>query len=372
MSFQIEEVVVRIVRLPLIEPFRVSFGTVKDRDQIVVELRGGGISGWGESAVLPFPFYNHETPGTAQHILKDFAIPLFKKERPTSPQETNRVFEKIVGHRIARSGVEMAYWDWEAKAKGIPLYKHLGGTRSEVPVGISVPLFDDINVLLDRIAGFLEKGYHKIKIKIGPGEDLKLVEAIYTRFGEIPLMVDANSAYTLEHISLFKDLDRFKLMMIEQPLRHDDIFDHAKLQREIKNPICLDESIEHVHDAASAIELGSCKIINIKPGRVGGLTESKKIHDLAAQHGVGVWCGGMLETGIGRAANIAIATLPNYKYPGDIGESARYYHEDIVDPSIALSPRGTMVLPDKPGIGFDVNLERLKKYTRHEERFSMS
>jgi O-succinylbenzoate synthase len=370
MSFQIEEIIVRLVRLPLIEPFRVSFGVIKERDQLVVEMRGGGISGWGEAAVLPFPFYNHETLGTALHILKDFAIPLFFKECPSSPQETNRVFKKIVGHHIARSGVEMAYWDWIAKSKNTPLYKLLGGTRSEIPVGISVPMFNDTEVLLDRIASFLEKGYQKIKIKIGPGEDIKLVQKIVERFGKIPLMVDANSAYTLADVELFKELDRFDLMMIEQPLRHDDIFEHSKLQSQIRNPICLDESVEHADDAISAIEIGACKVINIKPGRVGGLTESIAIHDYSAKHGVGVWCGGMLETGVGRSINMAVATLPNYKYPGDIGESSRYYHEDIVEPEINLSGKGTMKLLDKPGIGFEVSLARLKKFTSFEQSFS--
>lgn len=367
--FQIDEVVLRVVQLPLKEPFTVSFGTVKERDQIVVELRGGGISGWGESAVLPFPFYNHETPQTALHILRDFAVPMFFANKPGTPQDTAAVFRHIVGNRIARSGLEMAYWDWLAKSKGLPLYKLLGGSRSEIPVGISIGIYEQDDVLLERVAQFLEKKYHKIKIKIAPGKDINLVEKIFARFGKIPLMVDANSAYTVADLQLFKDLDQFELMMIEQPLRERDIYQHSKLQQEIRNPICLDESIEDAEDAEAALELGSCRIINIKPGRVGGFTESKAIHDLCARNKIGVWCGGMLETGIGRAANIAVATLPNYIYPGDIGESSRYYHEDIVEPEIVLSPGGTMTASERPGIGVEVQAERLKKYTKLQESF---
>lgn len=370
MAFEIEQVIVRVIRLPLIEPFKVSFGTVKERDQIIVEVVGQGISGWGECAVLPFPYYNHETAQTALHILSDFAIPILFRSKSKSPVDLHEALDVIVGNRIARSGLDMAYWDWVAKSKGLPLYTILGGKRSEIPVGISVPLYDDTEVLLDRIGAFLEKKYHKIKIKIAPSQDINLIEAIVKRFGEIPLMVDANSAYSLEDIDLFKRMDEYNLMMIEQPLEEDDIYNHSKLQRAIRNPICLDESIEHVRDTATAIELGSCKIINIKPGRVGGLTESKAIHDLAAKHGVGVWCGGMLETGIGRAINMSIATLPNYIYPGDIGESSRYYHEDIVSPEIKLTASGTLKLLDKPGIGFSVNKEALDKFTSHKAVFN--
>ncbi len=369
MSFHIEEITVRTVRLPQIEPFRTSFGVVKDREQLVIEMKGSGVTGWGESAILPFPFYNHETSGTALHILNDFAIPLFFKARPETPQAANAAFKKIIGHHIARAGVEMAYWDWTAKAKGMPLYKLLGGTRNEIPVGISVPLYDSVETLLEKVGQFVDKGYKKIKVKIAPGEDLALVERIVETFGEIPLMVDANSAYSLNDVELFRQLDRFPLMMIEQPLRADDIIDHAKLQKEIKNSICLDESIEHLHDAVAAAELGSCRIINIKPGRVGGLSESLAIHDYAAQNNIGVWCGGMLETGVGRALNMSVATLPNYLYPGDIGESARYYHEDIVDPEIHLSQQGTLKLIERPGIGFEINRERLNRYTTFERSY---
>jgi len=367
MSFNIEKVTLRIVNLPQIEPFRASFGSVENRDQIILEVQGGGISGWGESAVLPFPYYNHECPQTVVPILRDFAVPLMFKHKPKTPQALHDVLDKIVGNRIAKAGLEIAYWDWFAKSKGEPLWKVLGGKKQDIKVGISVPLYDDLGLLLEKISGFLEKGYQKIKIKIAPGEDIKLVQAIVDKFNDIPLMVDGNSAYSLDHIALFKELDNFQLMMIEQPLREDDILDHAALQKVIRNPICLDESIDHVHDAAAAIALGSCKIINIKTSRVGGLTESIRIHDYAQQHGVGVWCGGMLESGIGRATNLAISSLPNYLYPGDIGESLKYYREDIIDPVISLSGKGVMQLSERPGIGYDINFEALDRYTKHKE-----
>jgi len=369
MAFQIEKVILRVINLSQIEPFRASFGTIENRDQIILEVQGGGISGWGESAVLPFPYYNHETPGTALHILRDFVIPLFFHYKPETPWELHDALDKIVGNRIARAGLEMAYWDWYARSKNQPLWRTLGGEKKEIEVGISVSLYKETSVLLERISAFLEKGYRKIKIKIAPAEDIKLIEAILDRFPEIPLMVDGNSAYTIDDLPLFKEMDAFDLMMIEQPLRDDDILDHAKLQKAIRNPICLDESIEHVHHASAAFELGACKIINIKPPRVGGLTESIRIHNLAKEHGVGVWCGGMLESGVGRAANIAVSSLPNYLYPGDIGESSRYYKEDIIDPPVTLSGRGTMSLSDKPGIGYDINFDVLKGCTRQIEEF---
>ncbi len=365
--FPIDEIAIHVVRMPLIEPFTTSFGTVQDRDQILIEVRGGGISGWGEAAVLPFPFYNPETPQTALHILKDFAIPMFFKAQPVHPAEVNALFERIVGHRIARGGLEMAYWDWYAKSKGQPLFRMLGATRSAIPVGVSVPLFKDEAVLLERIEGFLGKGYQRIKIKIEPGRDLALVQQIVKRFGKIPLMVDANSAYSLSDLPLFRALDEFGLMMIEQPLREGDIYEHSLLQKQIHTPICLDESIEHLHHATAATALGSCKIINIKMGRVGGIAESQKIHDYCARNDIGVWCGGMLETGVGRAHNMTIASLPNFCFPGDISESKRYYHEDIVSPDITLSPQGTLSLQEAPGIGFEVDRARLTRYTRATE-----
>jgi len=367
--FSIDAIVLRVVRLPLKEPFPTAFGIIAERDQIIVEVQGGGISGWGESAVLPFPFYNHETVETALHVMRSFLAPLFFKARPANPGEVAAAFEIVVGNRIARAGIEMAYWDWYARARGEPLQRLLGGGRREIPVGVAVPLVGDRGGVLERIARFLEAGYQRIKVKVAPGHDVDLVAAIVECFGSIPLMVDANSAYDRATIDGLLGLDRFGLTMIEQPLRRDDLLEHAALQARLKTPICLDESIEHVHAAAAALDLGSCRIINIKPGRVGGLTEAVRIHDLAADRGCGVWCGGLLETGIGRAANLALASLPGFRYPGDISASARYFHEDIVCPEITLTPRGTIEIPPGVGIGYSVDYARLERYTRHTETF---
>ncbi|RMG43122.1 MAG: o-succinylbenzoate synthase, partial [Candidatus Dadabacteria bacterium] len=303
-------------------------------------------------------------PRTLLAVLEDFVIPLFFKEQPETPGDAFQVLSKIAGNCIARAGLEMAYWDWYAKSKEMPLYRILGGERDEVPVGISVPLKPNTQELLDTISAALDKGYRKIKVKIEPGRDIDIVEKIYAHFGAgIPLMVDANFAYTLDDIDIFRALDHYDLMMIEQPLLRTDLLMHARLQSRIKNSICLDESIEHLDDARVAAELGSCRVINIKPSRVGGITEAIAIHDYVAGHGIKVWCGGMLETGIGRAANMALATLPNFQFPGDISESARYYKKDIVEPEIRLTPEGTLKLSDKPGIGFDIDIDFLEKIT---------
>lgn len=368
-SFPIEKVVVRVVSLPLKAPFTTSFGTIAKREQIIVEIVGGGFSGWGESAVLPFPFYNPETLTTARHILADFAIPIFFQDAAIEPEILSDALDRIVGNRIARSGLEMALWDWSAKSAGIPLYRKLGGVRNEIAVGVSIGIQSDIGALLDSIAKFQQEGYQRIKIKIAPGNDLQLLEAIFSKFPDVPLMVDANSAYSLDDLGTLKAIDAYKLLMIEQPLREDDIYQHSILQKQLRNAICLDESIEHEHDAQTAIELGSCRVINIKPGRVGGLTQSRRIHDRAQKAGLVVWCGGMIETGIGRAANMAIATLPQFTFPGDISESRRHFHDDFVEPEITLSAGGKLIIPEKPGIGFEVNREKLERYTLQSETF---
>jgi O-succinylbenzoate synthase len=364
MTFSIDRVTLHIVRLSLRAPFTTSFGTVTDRDQILVEVAGGGISGWGESAVLPFPFYNPETPQTALHILKDFAIPMFWAAKPQSPEALAKVLRKIIGNHIGKSGLEMAFWDWHAKAAGQPLYRYLGGERDSIEVGVSLGITKTVDELLDQVGVQLEKGYKKIKVKIAPGFDVDVVEKIFSRYPDCPLMVDANSAYTLKDVGIFEQLDRYDLMMIEQPFREDDLLEHAELQSKISNPLCLDESVKHVHDAEAAIKLKSCRIINIKPGRVSGLYETKLIHDFGRANKIGVWCGGMLETGVGRAINMAVATLPNFIYPGDISESSRHYHQDIVEPAIALSPGGRLNLPNAPGIGFEVSPVQLQKLSQ--------
>lgn len=360
---KLEAIKLHVVKLPMVEPFVSSQGTVSDREQIIVEVVGEGTSGWGEAAVLPVPFYMAETPKTALHILSDFLIPLVLKAQPQNPEQLTASFSHIVGNPGAKAGVELAFWDWYAKLLNQPLYKLLGGLHDEIPVGVSLPLYKDTATLIDRVEKFLADGYPRIKIKISPGRDLDLVSAIFSKFPQIHLMVDANASYTLNSLQDLKKLDDYPLLMIEQPLRHGDLLEHAKLQQQLKTPICLDESISNRFDAIASIQLGSCKIANIKPSRVGGLIESIAIHDIFRDARLGVWCGGMLETGIGRAHNMALATLPNFIFPGDISESSRYYHEDLLETPITLTPGGTLKLRDNPGIGFAVCRKVLGKYS---------
>lgn len=374
MAFEIDQVILRLVRLPIREPMVIGTGTVRERDQILIEVRGAGISGWAESAVLPVPFYMSETPQTAFHILRDFAVPMFLEARPESPAAAANVLRRIVGNHVARAGLEMAYWDWTAKSRNLPLNVFLAAeagvqARSEIEVGISLGMFQDGKILADRVREALKKNYHRIKIAIAPGKDLLVVERLREELGSFPLSVDANGTYTLNDLELLRSFDRFGLLMLEQPLLEGDVYEHSLLQREIETPICLDESVRSAADARAAMALGSCRTINIKPARLGGLSEALDVHRLTHAGGMGIWCGGLLETGIGRAVNMALATLPNFVYPGDISESSRYYYEDIVSPEIALTPNGTLVLSDKPGIGVDVNLDALKKYLLREQIF---
>lgn len=373
MTFRIEQVVVRQVRLPQREAFTTSFGTTNGKTPLIVELHGDGIVGYGESAVPLFPFYNHETPQTALHILRDFAIPLLFEKRPETPQAVATVLGKIIGNPFARAGLEMAYWDWYAKRLSTPLSRLLGGERRTIPVGVSIGLQSDTDALCAQVEQYLAQGYRRIKIKISPGKDLTLVEALYERFGDqLPLMVDANSAYRAEDFAALQALDTFPLLMIEQPLREGDLYQHAQLQRSLRTPICLDESVSCRDDAEAAIAMGSCRVVNIKPGRVAGLTEALEIQARCAAAGMAVWCGGMLETGIGRAHNMALASLESFTFPGDISESARYYHEDVVSPAITLGEGGTLTIPEGAGIGFEVDRDALERFTLHVERFKRS
>lgn len=369
MTFPFDQVVLRTVRLPLKEPFRSPLGTVAERESIIVELQGQGISGWGEAAPLPFPGYSHETPETVRFILGHFLLPQFFQEKPGDLNVFQKLLNQTVGNPFARASLEMAYWDWLAKSQDIPLYQLLSGTRTEIQVGVAVGLHSEVDQTLAEIEERLTKGYARIKIKIAPGNDVALVAAVFKRFPSISLMVDANSAYRLSDLEIFRALDEFPLLMIEQPLGRHDFVDHAALQQKIKHPICLDESIEHLDSARTAIALKSCRIINIKPGRVGGLAVAKAIHDICAQQNVGVWCGGMLETGIGRAHNMALATLPNFSYPGDISGSSRYFDQDIVEPEIQLSAQGSLKLSSSPGIGVEVSKAFLQRFTTQSSTY---
>jgi o-succinylbenzoate synthase len=366
---KIDRIELRHVKLDLITPFETSMGIEKDEEHIIVRVDAEGITGWGESVAEGTPFYSYETVPTAWHILKDFLIPWTLNMNVDGIDEVIKVWSHVRGHRMAKAGLEAALWDLLAKQNGVSLSKQIEGTRSKIDVGVSIGIQSSPVELVKKVDGYLKEGYKRIKIKIAPGRDLQFVAAVRREFSNILFQVDANSAYELTDINIFKSMDDYNLLLIEQPLGYDDIYDHSKLQKEIKTPICLDESIHSLADANAALELDSCRIINIKPGRVGGFTESKKIHDLCASKNIPVWCGGMLESGIGRAGNVALASLPNFTLPGDISASKRYYKEDIVNPLFEINPDGTMDVPVKPGIGVDVVKNQLDKVTVRKEEF---
>jgi O-succinylbenzoate synthase len=368
---RIERIELRHIKMDLVSPFVTSMGTEYDEEHIIVSVDSEGVRGWGESVAEGTPFYSYETVPTAWHILKDFLIPSILGKDLTSVDEAIASYSKVRGHMMAKAGLEAALWDAFAKAKNISLSKMLGGVREKIDVGVSIGIQDSVPGLIKKVEGYLAEGYKRIKIKIAPGFDMQFIEALRKEFPGILLQVDANSAYTLDDIDLFKKMDRYDLSLIEQPLGYEDIFDHSKLQREIKTAICLDESIHSLDDTRAAIELGSCRIINIKPGRVGGYTESKLIHDYCASMNIPVWHGGMLESGIGRAGNVALASLPNFTLPGDISASKRYYKQDIVEPEFVVNPDGTMDVPTKPGIGVDVDMKMLDWVTVRSESFKI-
>jgi O-succinylbenzoate synthase len=357
------------IKMVLVSPFVTSMGTEYDEEHIIVRVDGEGVTGWGESVAEGTPFYSYETVSTAWHILRDFLIPSVLGKELSGINEAIELYARVRGHMMAKAGLEAALWDTFAKAKGISLSEMLGGTRTKVDVGVSIGIQSNEKALINKVEGYLKEGYKRIKIKIAPGNDIQFVVALRREFPSLLLQVDANSAYTLNDIGLFRKMDDYKLILIEQPLGYEDIYDHSKLQREIKTPVCLDESIHSLDDTRAAIELDSCRIINIKPGRVGGFTESKLIHDYCASKNIPVWHGGMLESGIGRAGNVALASLPNFALPGDISASKRYYNEDIVEPEFVVNPDGTMDVPVKPGIGVEVNMRMLKKVTVRNEVF---
>jgi O-succinylbenzoate synthase len=360
---RIERIEMRHVKLVLVSPFVTSMGTEYDEEHIIVRVDADGVTGWGESVAEGTPFYSYETVPTAWHILNDFLIPSVLGKDLTSIDEAIAGYAKVRGHMMAKAGLEAALWDAFAKTKGISLSNMIGGTRKKIDVGVSIGIQDSVSGLIKKVEGYISEGYKRIKIKIAPGLDMQFVEALRKEFPNLLLQVDANSAYTLDDIDLFKKMDHYNLSLIEQPLGYEDIYDHSKMQRELKTPICLDESIHSLDDTRAAIELDSCRIINIKPGRVGGFTESKLIHDYCASMNIPVWCGGMLESGIGRAGNVALASLPNFTLPGDISASKRYYKTDIVEPEFVVNPDGTMDVPTKPGIGVEVNMRELDKVT---------
>jgi O-succinylbenzoate synthase len=368
----LERFELRHIKMELVSPFTTSMGTEYNEEHIIVRIDSEGITGWGECVAEANPYYSYETVQTAWHILQDFLIPSILGKNISSINEAISLFSKVRGHMMAKAGLEAALWDIFAKSKSISLSKLLGGTRKIIDVGVSIGIQSSPGELIKKVHAYLGEGYKRIKIKISPGNDIQFVKALRTEYPELLLQVDANSAYTLNDVNIFKEMDNYNLLLIEQPLGYEDIYDHSKLQRELKTPICLDESIHSLNDTRFALELDSCRIINIKPGRVGGFSESKLIHDYCATKKVPVWCGGMLESGIGRAGNVALASLPNFTLPGDISASKRYYKEDIVEPEFILNPDGTMDVPIKPGIGVEVDMKVLDKVTVHKKEFKVN
>jgi O-succinylbenzoate synthase len=365
---KIDRVTLRQIRMPLVHFFETSFGRTYSRDIILVEAQGEGTSGWGEVTAGENPFYNEEWTSSAWLILHDYAIPRVLGRDLESAREVAALTKHIRGHKMARGGLETSVWDLEARLAGAPLWKQIGGgARREIPCGVSIGIQDSVEQLIDTIGRELADGYQRIKMKIKPGWDVNVVRRVREAFPSIKLMADANSAYTLHDADHLAQLDDFYLMMIEQPLSHDDIIDHAELQSRLKTPICLDECIRTAHHAEQAIRMRACGIINIKLGRVGGFTEAKRVHDAAQAAGIPVWCGGMLEAGIGRAHNIALSTLPNFVLPGDVSASKRYWKQDIIQPAVETTPQGTIAIRDEPGFGYALDHDFIESITVRQE-----
>jgi o-succinylbenzoate synthase len=369
MGIRVERVILRHIRMPLVHFFETSFGRTYERDIILVEVVGDGVSGWGEVTAGENPFYNEEWTGSVWPLLEGYIAPRILDHVFESPAEVGCRTSHIRGHLMARGGMETAVWDLAARMASEPLATFIGGgARSEIACGVSIGIQDSVEQLLEKIETELASGYQRIKMKIKPGWDVDVIERVRDRFPNIKLMADANSAYTLDDLPRLKALDRFYLMMIEQPLGHDEIIDHATLQAQLETPICLDECIRSAHQAEQAIRINAGRIVNIKLGRVGGFAEAKRVHDVCQQHNIPVWCGGMLEAGIGRAHNVALSTLPNFVLPGDVSASARYWKRDIVTPAAVVSPQGTMQVPLQPGFGVDIDHDYLESLVvrRHE------
>jgi O-succinylbenzoate synthase len=366
---KIERIELRELQLPLVHFFETSFGRTTTRRIVLVQVQADGLTGWGEVTCGEEPFYSHETPETAWHILRDFLIPWTLRKEWGAPCGLVSRFRPIRGHNMAKAALENALWHIEAQQKNLPLSKLVGGTLAEIPCGVSIGIQNSVEELLEKIAREVAAGYQRIKVKVKPGWDIEVLDRIRDRFPRLPLMADANCAYSLADTTRLKEFDRFYLMMVEQPLGWDDLLDHARLQREISTPICLDESIHNADDARKAVDIGACKIINIKLGRVGGFTAARQVHDVCRARNIPVWCGGMLESGIGRAHNIAMSTLPGFTLPGDVSASQRYWAEDIIDPEVTVSAQGTIHVPQTAGLGYTPNLDRIEKATVRKEAF---
>jgi O-succinylbenzoate synthase len=366
---KIDRIEMFMLRLPFVHFFETSFGRAYDRTFILTRVEAGGIAGWGEGAAEERPLYSGETTETSWQVMKEFLVPLIFEKNVAGPEDFAREASVYRGNRMAKAGLELALWDLKAKAAGVPLSKLLGGVRPEIEAGVSCGIEDSLPDLVARVGAYLEQGYRRIKIKIKPGWDIEACAAVREKYPDILLQVDANGAYKIDDMDRLAGLDAFRLLLVEQPFAPYDLWDHAKLQKRMKTPLCLDESILSADTARAAIEMGSCRIINIKVGRVGGPVEALKIHDLCRKAGVPVWCGGMLESGIGRAHNLHLASLPNFTLPHDLSASRRYYKEDIIDPFIELSGPGKIRVPEGPGIGVNPVAGRIEKATVRREEF---
>ena len=367
----IQKIALREIQLPLREPFTISSGTRTVRRLLLAKLtEADGTSCWSECVAADVPNYTSETIDTAWHAIQEWVAPRLLGRSLQGPESVHAILqEHFRGHRMAKATIEMGVWGLAACKENRPLARLLGGRRSEIPTGVSIGIQGDPTALVDKVAAHLEEGYRKIKLKIRPGADLAYVRAVQDAFDlEDMLMVDANSAYSLDDIDLFRELDELGLLMIEQPLAWDDLARHARLQEQLDTPVCLDESVVSVEQAEDMVAFGSGRIINIKPGRVGGLTSSKAIHDFCEEHQIPVWCGGMLESGIGRAYNVALASLPNFTLPGDVSPSHRYWKQDIVTPEWTMSADGMVAVPDdEPGLGVTVDEDRVEDLTVRQE-----
>jgi o-succinylbenzoate synthase len=364
---KIRSVTLREIRMPLVHFFETSFKRFYSRHILLVSIEVDGVRGWGECVALEDPYYSSEWIGTAWPTMKQHLVPALLGNGVKSGRDCPALFARVRGHRMAKAALENAVWDAEAQLTAVPLWKLLGGTRREIACGVSIGIQDSPEQLMEKIETELSAGYRRIKIKVKPGCDLALLEKVRSRWADILLSVDANSAYTLDQIEHLRKFDAYNLLMMEQPLWDDEIYLHARLQKAIDTSICLDESIRNARDACFALETGACKIINIKVGRVGGFTGAQKIHDVASEHNVPVWCGGMLESGIGRAHNIALSTLENFRLPGDVSASRRFWKEDIIEPEVEVRADGTIPISDVPGRGYAVREDLIQKITVREE-----
>ncbi|MFY9977711.1 MAG: o-succinylbenzoate synthase [Candidatus Sulfotelmatobacter sp.] len=364
---KIEAITIREIHMPLVHFFETSFGRTYSRSILLLTVHCEGVNGWGECVAGEDPFYSSEWVETAWPTITRYLAPALMGRNLESARDCPSLFSKVRGHRMAKAALENALWDAEAKQKRMPLWKLLGGTRTEVPCGVSIGIQDSVEQLMEKIETELAAGYRRIKVKVKPGWDVNVLERIRSRWADITLSCDANSAYALDQLEHLRSFDQFNLLMIEQPLWDDDIFYHARLQKALRTAICLDESIVSARKAAAALELEACRIINIKVGRVGGFSEAKKIHDICHSQKIPVWCGGMLESGIGRAHNIALSTLENFSLPGDVSASKRYWKEDVIEPEVKVSPQGTIAISNEPGTGHRVKEELIESLTVRKE-----